>query len=681
MFKGKVNAVLLSLVLGIFCINDICFALEQAKAEINKYPDYACEFNGEDKFEKFNRKMFNFNVKMNKYVLKPVDTVWSSIMPKCAMERLKNCYTNIEYPKRVVSCLLQKDFKSSGKETARFLINSTIGLGGMFDPAKSKFKIEPTQEDMEQAFSNYNIKKGPYLVLPFAAPNNVRGYLGKVFDCGLNPATYFMGIGPIIAKGGFIANKTSYAQSLIKNLEQTFADPYDVAKKLYGIDNYIKNTNLDRKEVLAQIVDSQKIYSEDVLEPQTSVKSDIVLNDYDSQSPIVDSMRTSLFEIPNSKKSMWNELSIWNRSFNKKIKTSEVNIDSQRANYKFRYILQKNKKAPIAIVYPSIGEGAFSHHPVVFAKIFHDAGYSVIIQGNPFNWEFIKSAPKDYRPGLPCKDAQYTRLMTSKILENLKKKEKISPSNKVIVGTSYGGLTALFVAAQEEQENTLDVSKYISICPPVDLFYALKKLDLYSEECNKGGPEFQERTAVAAGKLLQLYQSNNISVDDFQTFPLTEEEGVIATNFIMRQKLSDIVFTLEDISKNKKTDIYKQINSMSFSDYINKYVAKNVNKPANELNYEMSLYSIEKFLTTNSKYKIYEAMDDHFTNEKQLSWLKKIGSDKVVLLQNGSHLGFLYRKEFQDSLKNDIVILNSETVPTTQPSIPKRDKQKHMISL
>jgi len=655
MVKRKIKALLFAVVFGMFCINNLCFALEAVK--INKYPNYAYAFNGEDKYENFNRKMFNFNIKLNKYLLKPANIVWASIVPKCAMERIKNCYTNIEYPKRMASCLLQKDFKSTGTETARFLINSTIGLGGMFDPAKSKFKIEPTQEDMEQAFSNCKAKKGPYLVLPFAQPSNVRGYVGKILDLGLNPATYFMGVGPIIAKAGFMANKTSYAQELIKNIEESFADPYDVAKKLYGIDNYIKNTNLDRKEVMAKIVDSQKIENEDGIEPEKSIKPEIVFKDYDPQSSVVDSMRTSLFEIPDSKKTIWNELSVWNRSFNKKIKTSEVNIDSQRENYKFRYILQKNKKAPIAIVYPSIGEGTFSHHPIVFAKIFHDAGYSVIIQGSSFHWEFLKSAPKDYKPGLPSRDAQYTRITTSKILEKLKDKEKIDPCGKIIVGTSYGGLMALFVAAQEEQENTLDISKYISICPPVDLFYALKKLDSHSAECTRSGVDLQESTAIAAGKLKQLYQvnqANNLTVEDYQAFPLTEEEGIIATNFIMRQKLSDVIFTLEDVSKIKKTEIYEQINSLSFNDYINKYVAKSINKPVNELNYEMSMYSIEKFLTNNDKYKIYETMDDYFINEKQLSWLKKIGQNKVVLLQNGAHLGFLYRKEFQDSLKNDI---------------------------
>ena len=140
MVNRNVKTLLFAMVLGIFYINNLCFATETAKIEIYKYPDYSYTFNGKDKYENFNRKIFNFNIKANKYVLKSINKLWSSIMPKYAMERIKKCHTNIEYPKRMVSCLLQKDFKSTGKETARFLINSTIGLGGMFDPAKNKFK-------------------------------------------------------------------------------------------------------------------------------------------------------------------------------------------------------------------------------------------------------------------------------------------------------------------------------------------------------------------------------------------------------------------------------------------------------------------------------------------------------------------------------------------------------------
>ena len=98
-------------------------------------------------------------------------------------------------------------------------------------------------------------------------------------------------------------------------------------------------------------------------------------------------MRTALFDLPEIKKSIWHELSIWNRCFCKKIKTSSINLTPDKENYKFRYIMQKDKNSPLAIIYPSIGEGINSNHSTVFAKIFYDKGYSVVIQGSHFQWK------------------------------------------------------------------------------------------------------------------------------------------------------------------------------------------------------------------------------------------------------------------------------------------------------
>ena len=127
---------------------------------MSKYPDYAKMYVGEDKYEKFNRKIFNLNSKLNKFVAKPVHILWSSIMPKYGIERIKNAYNNIEYPKRLASCLLQKDGKGAKDETLRFLTNSTLGLGGLFDPAEKLFKIKPTSENMEQALCKCKMDSG-----------------------------------------------------------------------------------------------------------------------------------------------------------------------------------------------------------------------------------------------------------------------------------------------------------------------------------------------------------------------------------------------------------------------------------------------------------------------------------------------------------------------------------------
>lgn len=682
------NKIISLIFLLLFTLN-ISFAetktdIQALQAEIPKYPDYAKMYVGEDKYEKFNRKMFNLNTKLNKYVARPVHIIWSSVMPKYGMDRIRSAYNNIEYPKRLASCLLQRDGEGIKHETVRFLTNTTIGLGGMFDPADKLFKVKPTNENMEQALCKCKVKSGTYLVMPVLNSCTPRSLCGRALEAALDPAVYLASPLTSIIKFGLMVNKTSYMQPLARMIETTYADPYDIQKKLFGLENYIRNSNLDRTNLLetdAEILDSlvaQEIANSEVEEndkveekegeltglaanldeleiiKRPKLEADITLDGFNLQTPVVDSMRTALFDNPDINKSIWNELSIWNRSFAKRIKTGTISLDSEREPYKYRYILQKDRTTPLVILYPSIGEGSDSHHSVVFAKMFYDLGYSVIMQGSHFHWEFVKSMPKGYCPGLPTNDADYIKLITSKIMEDLCKKHECQFGEKVVVGTSFGALATLFVAEKESKNNTLGVSKFIAVSPPIELLYALEQLDKNSDEFDKNSPEVKHKTAITAAKILQLTELKNTPDFNFSTLPFSDEEGKLITTFILRQKLSDLIFAIENLGKGQKTEFYETFNNMSYRDYAEKYLLKDSELSLDDIKYEASLYSISDFLANNDNYKIYHSLDDYFTNQKQISKLKTFSGKHLVCLNCGAHLGFLYRKEFIDALRNDI---------------------------
>lgn len=686
----------LTILVVLLCAVNISYAEELVKQQ-SKYPDYSYIYLGADKYEKMNRKVFNFNLGLNKYAIRPVHILWCSIMPEYGIERIHTAYKNIEYPKRLISSLIQKDFKASGTETVRFLTNTTIGIGGMFDPAKRFLKIDPVNEDMEQALTKCKCNSGSYIVLPVMNGTTARGVAGKILDTSLNPTTY---VGtPILAmvKAGLTVNRTSYMQPFIKMIESTYADPYEIAKKMYGIDNYIKCNNLDRKEILEkgfkaaeeepdnELVENtldmrgkhedenksdEKLTVAEIIKGGTNIDNiilksynlensklmaDMLLYDYNPQNPVVDSMRTALFDIPEVDASVWNELSIWNRSFSKRIKTSSVNITPEKENYKFKYIMQKDKNSPVAIIYPSIGEGITSRHSVILAKIFYDAGYSVIIQGSHFQWEFVKSMPDSYKPGIPSQDAEYLKTVTGKIVENLEQKYNCKFSGKTVIGTSFGALTTLFLADKEYKNNTLNITKYISICPPIELVYAMQQVDKNSEEWDKNPDDLKNRAAVTAAKVIQLSDMKDSDKDiKISVLPFTEEEGKLITGFIMHQKLSDLIFTLEKTPKNKKTEIYNTINNMNYRDYTEKYLLGDKYKSIEELGSKASLLSLADFLQSSANYKIYHTLDDYLVNQNQLKQLKIYTGKKTVLLSNGAHLGFLYKPEFLEDLKKEI---------------------------
>ena len=743
MFKKKIiTAVLACCVIqfvspGFIEIPALCAETETQGC---RYPDYCKEYIGKDKFEKFNRKMFNFNAKLNKYALRPIHVVWASIMPKYGMDRIQSAYHNIEYPKRLVSSLLQRDFKAAKNETVRFLANSTIGLGGMYDPAKKLFKIEPMEEDIEQALCKCKVKRGPFLVLPIINATTPRALAGRLIETGLDPTTYVASPVAALVKMGLLINRTSFMQPLSIYMERTYADPYDIARKLYGMENYIKNSNLDRKEILdieSKIIEEVTVdsgenlmasanaaagligegevlkipeeiqietsteakkldehndrellkisgepdaekkmeeetdkiatnevlkggaYTDDTLKEAIQstleeLKPDIILKNFNPQTPVVDSMRTALFDLPGIDESIWSELSIWNRSFSKRIKTGTIELTPDREKYKYRYIMQKDKSSPVAILYPSIGEGIMSHHSVVLAKLFYDAGYSVIIQGSHFHWEFIKSMPKDYRPGLPSRDADKLKIATGKIIDTLENKYETKFSKKVLLGTSFGAVTTLFVADKENKENTLGINKYISINPPVELMFALKELDKNNDSWNKNPSNLKHKTAVTAAKILKLVEQKDEPDFKLESLPFSDYEGKLITGFILRQKLSDLIYTIENDKKTDKAALYESINNMSFNDYAQKYLITDKNKTVDNLAYEASLHSISRYLKNNSNYKMYHTIDDYFANKGQLRKLKEYTGKNTVLISNGGHLGYLYRQEFIDELKKDI---------------------------
>ena len=181
----------------------------------------------------------------------------------------------------------------------------------------------------------------------------------------------------------------------------------------------------------------------------------------------------------------------------------------------------------------------------------------------------------------------------------------------------------------------------------------MEQVDKNSEEWNKNADDLKQKAGITAAKVVQLTDMKDTAKDlNLESLPFTEEEGKLITGFIMHQKLSDLIFTLENTPKNKKTDIYTTINNMNYRDYTEKYLLKD--KTLEDLRNESSLLSISDFLQNSTNYKIYHSLDDYLVNTKQLKQLKIRTGKKTLLLSNGAHLGFLYTPEFLKDLKHEI---------------------------
>jgi len=144
------------------------------------------ENNEHDPFEKVNRVMFKFNVKVDKYVAKPIAKGYRRVIPKPVRKGISNFFSNLREPIVIVNDLLQGKFKQAGSDLGRFLMNSTVGFFGLLDVG-GKAGLKKHDEDFGQTLGKWGVKDGPYLVLPFFGPSGLRDGFGLAADVQVDP--------------------------------------------------------------------------------------------------------------------------------------------------------------------------------------------------------------------------------------------------------------------------------------------------------------------------------------------------------------------------------------------------------------------------------------------------------------------------------------------------------------
>lgn len=143
-----------------------------------------------DPLNGYNRCMTRFNDKVYFWFLKPLAQGYSAVVKEPARQAVGRFFANLGYPVRVVNNLLQLKIRQAGIETARFGVNTTTGLLGLFDPARSWLELEPCPEDFGQTLGYYGVDRGFHIVLPFLGPSNLRDAFGEVPDYFLDPVIY-----------------------------------------------------------------------------------------------------------------------------------------------------------------------------------------------------------------------------------------------------------------------------------------------------------------------------------------------------------------------------------------------------------------------------------------------------------------------------------------------------------
>lgn len=185
-----------------------------------------------DPIEPVNRGVFWVNDKLYFYLFKPIAKGWR-VVPEPARVSVGNVFDNLSAPVRMVNSLLQFKLKAAGSELYRFIVNSTVGLAGLFDPA-TKLGVPQHDEDLGQTFGHYGAGSGFYLVLPILGPSNLRDGVGRIGDAFLYPLTYSLRSEELLAtKFVESENELSLDKDTYEGIKKHEIDPYLFIRNAY----------------------------------------------------------------------------------------------------------------------------------------------------------------------------------------------------------------------------------------------------------------------------------------------------------------------------------------------------------------------------------------------------------------------------------------------------------------
>lgn len=225
----------------------------------------------QDPYENWNRSMLRFNLALDKYTLRPVAVGYRAVVPQPVRTGVDNVFNNFSELNSIVNSGLQAKGKNMFKSATRLVINSTLGIFGLFDVA-SELGITANKEDFAQTFATWGIGSGPYIMLPFMGPTTVRGIVGIL------PNSLVTGVPSTLA--GINTLDKSAASLLIYgiNKRQAFLPVEDILKSS-GLDPYIAI----RENYLAY---RQQLIHDGVIQPSklTEEEQDFLFDDEDDEA-------------------------------------------------------------------------------------------------------------------------------------------------------------------------------------------------------------------------------------------------------------------------------------------------------------------------------------------------------------------------------------------------------------
>ena len=642
------------------------------------------EFCGADSWEPFNRSMFGVFDWGMEYVVDPFCVLYSSIVPKPLIEGIDNFSENVEYPRRLVADLCMGEGALAWDATKRFFINTTIGVGGLFDPAGSWFGIYDDNSSFSDTFSRWGIPTGPQLALPFVPRASVRGHVGYALDYAFDPKTWFDFFVPSGIFLGYSWTLTPNKgpvwngawQSIFRHEDDTYALYMPIAAAATDCNLRQKMAHVARGD--SHVADVRQPVRASATRPAGLKGSWREIPGYAPRGPALDSLRALCFTPLGDDSFWWSRSSVFNDDFSKRIDVRTVEIaEGVEAVYSFISASKPDDAADrLVVVVPGIGAGRTSPEVVAMGEFLHGAGRSVVLCDSLFHWESMRTVNRGVLPGNLTEDAKRFGVYLKSLLADLQEDGLVRNPEVSVIGWSMGGLTALHLAALDEKGLLpVDVKRFVAINPPPTSFErGLKPFATVMEASKswtreKAWESFGSVVGALYGWVTQRhprYDPKNPPKDEdgkawCYSPNLTEEQANYLLGLTLRRCLLSLVaerhrnepfpWVKSELTWFHREAFYDEVGEMRLEDYLCKYLASVYpDLSIEDLQAATEVRAQADVLKRCRKLSLIHTWNDPLLVDEDRHYLDELFEDRITWFADGAHCGYFYTKPFQDEL-------------------------------
>jgi pimeloyl-ACP methyl ester carboxylesterase len=329
-------------------------------------------------------------------------------------------------------------------------------------------------------------------------------------------------------------------------------------------------------------------------------------------------------------------------------------------------LYRQNHPAPLLFILAGIGSNPYFGVATYLARLFYQEVSHIVILPSPMSWNFALSVSRSGAPGYPPADARDLYEAMQKSLSVLRDRYNLDITRINFMGVSLGALEGAYLSVIDAEERKVGIEKYLLVNPPLDLSYALKKVDEWDALQEKFGTDKSKDIVAKAVAIVESFSEDsrdNPAVFDrlakkFASFTREELQFLIAED--LQTLLPELVYVTQVIHDQKvlraaKDQVRKRLEEakgLTFMDYNEKIGLPLWRRQAAEPQADLesfiqrgSLARILDRLRGNSRVRIMHNADDPLANRKSIEELKNALGDQVTVYPYGGHLGNLWYSE------------------------------------